>query len=399
MGWMPASTARRAGSAGEILRLIRERRATTRAELSRLTGLGRSVVSQRLEALVDAGYVLPQGETASTGGRPPAAFGFNAGAGAVLAADLGATHARLGVTDLAGTLLAETTGDMDITDGPEAVLSWVDGQFAELLERANLDADRVRGIGLDIPGPVEFGAGRTISPPIMIGWDGYDIPAHFKPTFDVPVVVDKDVNAMALGEYQAAWQEEEHMLFIKVGTGIGCGIIVGGRVYRGAQGAAGDIGHTQVPGERQPVCRCGNSGCLEAVAGGWALVRDLAERGFEVRNSRDVVRLARSGEPEAVKLVREAGRILGESLAAAVNLFNPSVIVIGGDVAHAGEPLLAGIRELVYSRSLPLATHHLRITRSRLDDRAGIQGCVLLVLDHLLAAEAVDADLAAAGLA
>lgn len=356
----------------------------------RLTGLARSTVSQRLDALVAAGYVVPEGETASTGGRPPKAFAFNASAGAILAADLGATHARLAVTNLGGTVLAETTGDIDITDGPTTVLGWVRDRLAELLAEADLTPADIRGVGLDIPGPVEFGAGRTVSPPIMVGWDGFDIPSYFTPTYDVPIIVDNDVNAMALGEYHTTWADHEHILFIKVGTGIGCGIIAAGQIYRGAQGAAGDLGHTQVADERQPLCRCGNTGCLEAVAGGWALVRDLNELGYEVRNSRDVVRLARAAQPDAVRLVRQAGRVLGESLAAAINLFNPSVLVIGGDIAHAGEPLLAGIREFAYRRSLPLATHHLRIVRSTLNDRAGVQGCVFLVLEHILSPDAID---------
>ena len=146
---------------------------------------------------------------------------------------------------------------------------------------------------------------------------------------------------MALGEHWKAWRAYDHLLFVKVGTGIGCGIITDGRIHRGAQGAAGDIGHIHVPGNEE-ICRCGNRGCLEAVAGGGAMATRLRGDGIEAQNSRDVVRHVRDGRPEAMQLVRQAGRELGEVLAASVNFFNPGVIVIGGDIAHADEHLLAG---------------------------------------------------------
>jgi predicted NBD/HSP70 family sugar kinase len=183
---------------------------------------------------------------------------------------------------------------------------------------------------------------------------------------------------------------------VKVGTGIGCGIVAGGRIHRGAQGSAGDLGHIQITGDEQVVCRCGNVGCLEAVAGGGAMAARLRELGHEASDSRDVVRLVRSGSQDAVRLVREAGRVLGGVLATSVNLFNPSVVVIGGDIAQVDEHLLAGVREVVYQRSLPLATRSLRIVRSRLEDRAGVIGAAVMVGEHVLSPEAVDEALAAA---
>ena len=203
---------------------------------------------------------------------------------------------------------------------------------------------------------------------------------------------------MALGEHWKAWRAYDHLLFVKVATGIGCGIITDGRIHRGAQGAAGDIGHIHVPGNEE-ICRCGNRGCLEAVAGGGAMAARLRADGIDARNSRDVVRHVRDGRPAAMQLVRQAGRELGEVLAASVNFFNPGVIVIGGDIAHADEHLLAGVREVVYQRAVPLGTRSLRIVRSALDDRAGVIGAAVMVIEHVLAPDVVDRMLAQANAA
>jgi predicted NBD/HSP70 family sugar kinase len=204
------------------------------------------------------------------------------------------------------------------------------------------------------------------------------------------VLVDNDVNIMALGEHWTYWRETEHLLYVKVGTGIGCGIVAGGYIHRGAQGAAGDIGHIRISGHDDVVCRCGNIGCLEAVAGGRALAQRLAAEGIEASNSRDVVQLVRAGDPVAIRMVREGGRALGEVLASCVNFFNPAVIVIGGDIGEVREQLLAGVREVTFRRSLPLATRDLRTVPSRLGDRSGIIGAAIMVIEHVLAPDAVD---------
>jgi predicted NBD/HSP70 family sugar kinase len=231
----------------------------------------------------------------------------------------------------------------------------------------------------------------------MPGWDGYGVAAHLRARYGAPVLVDNDVNIMALGEYWSRWRDTQHLLFVKVGTGIGCGVITDGRIHRGAQGAAGDIGHIHVPDHDDVICRCGNLGCLEAIAGGGAMATRLTELDIPAHNSRDVVKHVRDGRPEAMRLVRQAGRELGGVLASAVNFFNPGVIVIGGDIAHADEHLLAGVREVVYRRSTALATRSIRIARSTLDDRAGVIGAAVMVIEAVLAPEAVDQAIAAAG--
>ena len=380
-----------------MLHLIRDGRASTRAELVELTGLARSTVAQRIDALLAQRLVVAAGSSASTGGRPPKTFAINPAAGVVLAADLGATHSRIAVTDLAGEVLAEAREDVPIAEGPERVLAWLEHAFDRLLEESGSDRESVRGVGVGVPGPVEFKTGTPVAPPIMPGWDGYGVSDHLRPIYDAPVLVDNDVNIMALGEHWSRWRDTQHLLFVKVGTGIGCGVITDGRIHRGAQGAAGDIGHIHVPDHDDVICRCGNLGCLEAVAGGGAMAAQLAAMGIPAENSRDVVRHVREGRPEAMRLVRQAGRELGGVLASAVNFFNPGVIVVGGDIAHADEHLLAGVREVVYRRSTALATRSIRIARSTLDDRAGVIGAAVMVIEAVLSPDAVDQAIAGAG--
>jgi predicted NBD/HSP70 family sugar kinase len=376
-------------TAGALFQLVREGHATSRAELARATGLARSTVSQRIDELLGHGLLVERGDGPSTGGRPPSRLVFDAASGVVLCADLGATHCRLAVSDLACDVLTERSGDMAIDAGPETVLASVQDRFDDLLAEAGRSRADVRGIGIGLPGPVEFAAGRAVSPPIMPGW--------FAGRFTgVPVLVDNDVNVMALGEYWASWRHSiDDLLFVKVATGIGCGIITGGDLHRGADGTAGDLGHIQVPDAGDALCRCGNRGCVEAVASGGAIAQQLREQGIEADGSRDVVALVRAGDPQATALVRQAGRLVGEVLAGAVNFFNPAVIVIGGDVAHAHEQFFAGVREVVYRRSTALATQHLQVARSRLDDRAGVIGCAVTVTERILSAAAVDDALAA----
>ena len=381
---------------GALLQLVRSGHATTRAELARYTGLARSTVAQRVEALLAADLLYEAGDSASTGGRPPTTLAFKHDSGVVLVADLGATHARLALSDLAGAPLAEYASELDIAEGPDRVLEWVGAKFEKLLDSAGQPAADVRGIGVGVPGPVEFSSGRPVSPPIMPGWDGFSLPDWFAPRYAAPVLVDNDVNIMARGEHWMHWRDTPHLLTIKVGTGIGCGIVADGEIYRGARGAAGDIGHIRATSRVDVVCRCGNIGCLEAVAGGQALADELRAAGVAAENSRDVVDLVRAGNPTAIRLVREAGRTLGEVLAGTVNFFNPGVIVIGGDIAEAHEHLLAGVREGIFSRSLPLATRDLRIVPSRLGDRAGVIGAATMVTEHVLSPAAVDQALAAA---
>jgi predicted NBD/HSP70 family sugar kinase len=389
------TTQQESDSPGDVLHLIRSGRARTRGELGQVTGLARSTVSQRIDALKAAGLIVELDEAApSTGGRPPSRFGFNAEAGIVLAADLGATHSRVAASNLLGDSIAETTAEIDINLGPEKVLTWMDGAFAELLDEVGRPLSDVRGIGIGLPGPVDYANGMAVNPPIMAGWHRFGVAERCRSLYHVPVLVDNDVNIMALGEYWVMEPKIEDLVFIKVGTGIGSGLILGGRLHRGAKGAAGDIGHVQTTSDG-PVCRCGNNGCLEAAAGGAAIAAHLRETGQDASNTRDVVRLVQQGNREAIRSVRAAGRLIGQVLASTVNLLNPALIMIGGDLATAELQLLAGIREVVYQRSTTLSTTDLQIVASSLGDRAGITGAAAMVIEHIFSPSAIDDALAA----
>ncbi|MFC7531591.1 ROK family protein [Actinoplanes sp. GCM10030250] len=379
---------------GEVLQLFRGRPSLTRADVMQLTGLSRSTVNQRLDALQAAALVVPSGEESPTGGRPASRFTFHRDRGVLLVADIGATGMRTALCDLKGEVRAERELSIDVAKGPDAVLSAAEEMFTGLLADAGREPADVHGIGIDVPGPVDFDTGQVVSPPIMSGWDRYDIPGRLSLAYDCPVLVDKDVNAMAFGEHRSHYPEARQLLMLKVGTGVGAGMIIGGEVYRGADGAAGDIGHIQLTvedTENEPVCRCGNTGCVEAYAGGWALVRDLQAAGKQVGSVDEAVALIRTGDVTAVRLARRAGRILGHAIADSVSLFNPAVVVIGGQLAAIEEQLFAGIREMVYRRSLPLATRNLQIVATRLGRRSGLIGLALLLADGIFAPERIEA--------
>ncbi len=382
---------------GTLLQYLRDGVPRTRRQLADATGLGRSTVAQRVDALLASELVGAAGEATSSGGRPPTQFAFNPAARVVLAADVGATHVRLALTDLAATVLVTEVVDLDVGLGPEAVLGWIVEHGRALLARAGRQDGDLAGVGIGLPGPVEHATGRPTNPPIMPGWDGFDVPGFVSDALGVVVTVDNDVNVMALGEHSIGFRDVDHLMFVKVATGIGSGIISDGELRRGAQGAAGDLGHIQVPHDVDAVCRCGNVGCLEAVASGAAVATRLRTMGVDAGSSREVVGLVRGGSVPATRLVREAGRTIGEVLASAVSLLNPSVIVIGGSLSQAGDPLLAGVREVVYRRSLPLATSRLQIVQASTGDRSGVVGAAVLVIDHVLAPAAVDRFVGLAG--
>ena len=363
-----------ASGAGTILSLIANGEARSRSELIEASGLSRSTVAERLGQLFAAGFVEEGAEALPSGGRPTRVLRLNTGFAVALAADIGESHVHLAVTDLRPAILAEAVGSIDIRNGPVPVLTWIVEQFRALLAKIGRDADDILGIGLGLPAPVDYAAGRVVGPSVMTGWDDFDIRGWLGTQFRAPVAAENDVNLMTLSEVRRHWPDVGQLLFIKAGTGIGSGIITDGRLYRGAQGAAGDIGHIQFLGANAPLCRCGKLGCVEARSAGWAIARDLRARGIEAHEARDVIELVQKNRPEAIQLVREAGRVLGEVTADVVSVLNPSVIVIGGTLARAGEHLLAGIRELVYQRSLPLATRSLTIAVAKSDPAT----CLLL---------------------
>ncbi|MCW2531063.1 MAG: sugar kinase [Blastococcus sp.] len=381
-----------------VLHLVRSGQARTRPELARLSGMGRGAVTQRVAELMDSGLLVESELGRSTGGRPPRELAVRAEAGLVLVAPLGATHLAAGVTDLTGRVLDFVVEPGDIAAGPDATLARLEQLFDQLLSRTTVPEAPIYGIGVGLPGPVEFASGTPVSPPIMPGWDGYPVRARLSERHDVPVWVDNDVNLMALGELRVgAARNQQDVIYVKVGTGIGAGLISSGRLHRGTQGAAGDIGHARVDAASGIVCRCGNVGCLEALAGGAALSRDGTVAAAEGRSeflgrmlaagqpiaAADVAVAAEHGDPVAVELLSRSGQLVGETVATLVNFFNPSLVLLGGGVALAGDMILASVRETVYRRSLPLATRELRIERSTLTPDPALSGAAHMVLDEL----------------
>lgn len=374
--------------AGRVLQLFRARGELSRTDVMQLSGLSRSTINHRLTALTDKGLLRPVQGGESTGGRPSSRFAFNAQRAAVLTVDIGASGFLAAICDLEGEPVAHAARRVDVWSGPQVVLSAVEQVFTALLDEHPVE---VWGIGVGVPGPVEYAAHQVISPPIMTGWDRFDIAGWFEARHGCPVVVENDANARAIAEARASGLD--NLICLKIGTGIGSGLVFNGSIIRGHQGAAGDVGHTRATSDdaaRSVECRCGNTGCVEALAGGWAIVRDLDERGVDVHDVTDVVRLCTTGDLETNRLVRRAGRVIGDAVATLVGTLNPRRVVISGQLADCGEVLLSGIRERVYQRVLPLATQELEITVSALGRFAGVGGLATSTADHLLSTEAIE---------
>jgi glucokinase-like ROK family protein len=394
---------RDATSPESLLDLIRQRGTATRADLVEQTGWKRTVLSQRLAELMDIGLVSDAGTGRSTGGRAPREVRFRREAAAVVGVNLGATSIDIAVTDLAGEPLATYEEAWDIAQGPNATLDRLETLIEQIVTDSPVSQAEIVGIGVGLPGPVESATGRPISPPIMPGWNNYPVRDRLAGHFGVAVVVDNEVNTMALGEHRAGLARGvDNFVFVKVGTGVGAGIFAHGLLYRGDDGAAGDIGHIAVEGGSTVLCRCGRYGCLEAYAGGAALARQ-AQEAAETGESKyladrlsasggplvaeDISSGAGAGDPACLRLLHQAAWRLGQAMSGCVNFFNPGLIVFGGGVSRAGDLLLPGIRQAVLELSLPLATRNLRIDITRLGDTAGTIGAAFAAIDELLRAD------------
>ena len=375
-------------SAIDLFHLLRDGQPRTRTELAKLTGLARPTVASRIETLMKLGLVAPVQDAPSTGGRPSSQFAVNNGARVVFAADIGASHATFALTDLAGKILLRRHEQINVSDGPEEVLGLLVKTCRLQLELIGRNSDEVIAMGIGLPGPVEFSTGRPSNPPIMPGWNNFDVPGWIRQYFPVPVLVDNDVNIMAQGEL-LSHKHVDDLIFVKVSTGIGGGIISGGALQRGARGIAGDLGHIKLAGS-SALCRCGNTGCLEAVASGEAIANTLKAQGINASSSSDILELVEQGNLTAIQAIRQAGQNVGEVLSACVSLMNPSVIAIGGTMSRTGEHLLAGIRQTVYARSTPLATKDLVITQSRAGENAAIAGASGMAVRYALSPSGIN---------
>ncbi|WP_022877575.1 ROK family protein [Microbacterium sp. B19] len=380
-----------------IVNMVRLGEAVTRPEIGRVTGLGRGVVTQRVDRAVEMGFLEDAEFAPSSGGRAPRTLRFRSERGRIVVCALGGLHIHVGVTDLDGEIRVEAHRVWDIAKGPDETLSVATAMVDDLLVADGNPA--VWAVVVGVPGPVDFETGRPVAPPIMPGWNNFDVRSRFEERYSAPVWVDNDVNILAAGERARRREDNPDLIYCKVGTGIGAGLVSHGRLHRGANGAAGDMGHVRVPGAQQQ-CRCGKIGCLEAVAGGWALVRDAKDAvaaggagaladiiasGAELAPE-DISKAAERGDALAISLIQASARQIGEAVAALVNMFNPSVIVIGGAVAAAGELFLAEVRHRVYELSLPLATRDLAIVTSVNDAREPLRGGVDLAREQLFEA-------------
>ena len=336
---------------GEVFVLIKARRDTTRTEIGQLTGLSRTAVAARISALVALGLVVEQEQAPSTGGRPATLLSFDAAAGVVLTVAVGISRTRLAVCNLAGEVLSIGDIDQEVALGPDDLMPDVVKRLDLLLED-HRDVP-VYGIGLSLPGTVDRKRGCSRDSPILRGWDGVDLRPYFavlERLSGVPVGLDNDANAIALAERG----DQDDVLVLKVSTGLGAAIVAGGVLQRGAAQAAGEFGHNKIAAAQGIPCRCGDTGCLEAIAGGWAVVHALQRQGRAVRHMRDVVELANGGDAEARRMIRDSGRYVGEVVAAAVNLLNPAVLVVSGDLASAYEIFVAGSAgDVVRQRNCP----------------------------------------------
>lgn len=382
-----------------VLRLLRRQGEISRIDIARIMDWSRAKVSNEVNVLIQKGLVEEIGEGKSAGGRRPQILSINHELGYVVGIDIGATSIDLALADMRGKILDTLGEPADVRNAPEIVLGRCSALICEMLQKRGGRPEQILGIGVGVPGPVEFSRGVLVAPPLMPLWEYYPIREFFRRTFiKASIVVDNDVNIMAVGElFAGGGSGIEHMIFIKIGTGIGAGIVSYGRIHRGANGCAGDIGHICVD-KSGPVCRCGYLGCLEAVTAGPAIAekaiaaarsgqspileRMLAANGGSLR-AEDVAAAIREGDRTALEIVQTSGQIIGETIASLVNFFNPSHIFIGGGVARIGNQFLSSIRQAVLHRSLPLATRHLVIDYSTLGSQAGITGAVHLALDHL----------------
>jgi glucokinase-like ROK family protein len=368
-------------------------RGISRADLARKMGLSRAAISSIVNDLIVIGLLHEVAEGAATGGRRAVLLDINPESGCVLGVDMGATHLGLVLTDFSARVIEEAEYAFNIDQGPEICLRQVDMQVRDFLREADFSLDDVAAIGVGVPGPVVAEGGCVIAPPIMPGWDNFPIRSHLESLWGHPISLNNDAELGALGEWAyGAGRSEKDLLYVKVGYGIGAGLLLNGKIYSGATGSSGEIGHITMQ-ENGPLCTCGNHGCLEALAGGRAIAdqaRAAIQAGqrtqlasiqpVEKITALDVAMEARKGDLIAQRIIAESGEYLGTAIASLINVVNPGMIVIGGGVAQVGDLYLEPIRRLVSTRSLPAASRTVRISAAILGRRSSGMGAIAQAL-------------------
>jgi glucokinase-like ROK family protein len=387
----------------EVMRVLRIKGQTSRTEISNITGWSRAKTSQEVNSLIKKGYLVDIGEGISKGGRKPRLLQLNEKLGYVVGVDIGATSLEIALADINGTILRRVAEPTDVRLDPEDVLGRCCTLILDMILAEGCQPGEILGIGLGVPGPVDFARGVLVAPPLMPDWENFPIRKFFYKTFPSAfVVVDNDVNIMALGEQRSGDAAHvDHFLVIKIGTGIGCGIMANGNIHRGNNGCAGDVGHICVD-KAGPICRCGNRGCLEAMAAGPAIAENAVQAAHQGKSEllskmmadndglltpEDVNAACRDGDEAALDVIRASGQMIGDMLAGLVNFFNPSHIFIGGGIANFGNILLVAIKRAVLRRSLPLATSELTINFSRTGSDVGVLGAIMLALEYVFVVE------------
>lgn len=373
-----------------LLSLIASGTATNKAKIVRHTGLARSTVTEHLDRLRQAGIVVDANPALPVGrGRPPQSLQINGKAGVVLAADVGTHRTTLAVADVNRRILDKRTVLYKLSAGPNESLDFLSAQFEDMLDSVGVTGNSIRAVAMGLPSPVDVAEGRPIHPPLMPGWDRYPVADTLAERFRAQVLLDNDVNMMAIGEATTPNSARNPLLFLHISDGIGCGIITSnGELLRGADGAAGDVGHLRSHGHDDTICRCGNVGCIESVASSTAVMARLQTRISDTPLSTedDLIDLIRAGNPIAVNEVRRAASEIGEIAVTLVHVFNPSSLILSGPMADASDDLLAGVRAVVYRRALPLATRTLHIATSTLRDQAGIHGAIRIAAENAFSA-------------
>ena len=369
-----------------VIHALRDQGLISRAEIARRTGLSRSTVSSLVADLQADGLVVERGEPGAAhgtqGGRPPILLSFDSSAGAAVGIDFGHSHLRVAVSDLSSRILAERALPLDTDHAAEEGLDAAAELVGELLAQAGIDESQVIGAGMGLPGPILQDSGVVGSSAILPGWVGVAAADEMRRRLDVPILVDNDANLGALAEAAfGAGQDATDLIYLKVASGIGAGLLLNGRLYRGTGGLAGEFGHFLVDPNGH-VCRCGNRGCLETQAATGALVELLRRSHGEDVTVQRMLDLARAGDTGCRRVIADAGRAIGRAVSMLINVLNPELVVVGGDLADAGDLLLDGVRDSIARATLPSAAEAAGVVTGVLGDRAQVLGAIALVISE-----------------
>ncbi|MGW6392846.1 ROK family transcriptional regulator [Streptomyces sp. NPDC055103] len=379
-----------------VVRAVRMAGSLTQAEIARTTGLSAATVSNIVRELKDGGTV--EVTPTSAGGRRARSVSLSGDAGIVIGVDFGHTHLRVAVGNLAHQVLAEESEPMDVDASAAEGFDRAEQLVTRLIEATGIGRDKVIGVGLGVPGPIDVSSGRLGSTSILPGWSGINPAEELSRRLGVPVHVDNDANLGALGELVwGSGRGVKDLAYIKVASGVGAGLVIDGRVYRGPGGTAGEIGHITLD-ESGPVCRCGNRGCLETFTAARYVLPLLQPSHGPDLTMEKVVQLARAGDPGCRRVIADVGRHIGSGIANLCNLLNPSRVVLGGDLAEAGELVLAPIRDSVSRYAIPSAARQLSLAQGALGGRAEVLGALALALSEMGDSTLLDSPLPAAAL-